>query len=312
MIICKKRIRNLTAYIGGIPIGVELRPIVELDDLALKKLSRVGFSDNPSSGETILPNALGPISRFNADGKWITQRDQPKEERYVRTVRWTWKQWAGRGQYEEHEDFRAIYRSCYPRLEVSAPGIELTYVKRDGNAYLIAPALRNLDDTHPNILHSINLLLEIFGTCELVKTNLDRFSEIKVNRLNWKMLPPGKYPWQRIKTHLSEDLKRLSENTQSVIFDRQETILSFNPDEQFVGTGGFSDNIAYVFKEQGFVVLESIRKGNAIYVFGQDWDRFTKLTKSEIINSDLHLSRIIHTKGWKSKLARLMEGRKAA
>lgn len=312
MIIRKKRIRNLSAYIGGIPIGAEFRPIVELDEKSCKKLARIGYSDSPASGETVLPNGIGPISRFNADGKWRVHRDQPKEERYVRTVHWTWKQWAGRGQYEEHEDFRDIFRLCYPRSEVPAPGVELTFLEKDGKAHVVTPALRNLDDQHDSALHSINLLLELFGVCELARSDLSRFSNIIVKRLNWKMLPPGKYPWQRLKAHLGEVLKRTSENTQSVIFDRQETILSFDPDEQFVGTGGFSDYVAYVFKDRGLVVLECIRKGNAIYVFGLDWDRFSKLTKSEIINANLHKARLVHSKGWKTRFARLMEVREAA
>ena len=201
---------------------------------------------------------------------------------------------------------------CYPRSAVSAPGVELTYLEKDGKFYIVAPAVRNLEHQHTHVLHSINLLLELFGWCELVKVDLSRFSNITVKRLNWKMLPPGKYPWQRLKTHLGEVLKSSSENTQSVIFDRQETILSFDPDEQFVGTGGFSDYIAYTFNDRGLVVLESIRKGNAIYVFGLDWGRFSKLTKSEIINANLHLARLVHTKGWKTKFARLMDGREVA
>jgi hypothetical protein len=312
MIIQKKHIRNVSSHLDGIAVGSEFRPVVELTEAHKKKLTRIGFADPPSHGDTILPSSAGPVSRYNANGKWETHRDQPKEERYVRTVRWRWKQWAGRGSYEEHEDFRDIYRDCYPRTERPAPGVELTYVEQDGVAYVIAPAFRNLDANHEQIGHSINLLLEFFGECELVKADLSRFANLKVNRLNWKLLPPGEYPWQRLKTHLKGVLKRSSENTQAVIFDRQETIMSFAPDEQFVGSGGFADYIAYVFKTRGIVVLESIRKGNAIYVFDTDWERFSKLTKSDIINADLHLARLIHSKGWKEKLARMMDLRFAA
>lgn len=74
MIVRKTRIRNLSAYIGGIPIGAEFRPIVELDETGRKKLARIGFTESPSSGETVLPNGIGPISRFNADGKWQVHR----------------------------------------------------------------------------------------------------------------------------------------------------------------------------------------------------------------------------------------------
>jgi len=312
MIIRRKRIRNLSAYIGGVPVGAEFRPVVELDYTSRKKLARIGFEASPTSGDTILPNGIGPVSRFNADGKWQIHRDQPKEERYIRTVRWEWKQWSGRGQYKQCEDFRDIHRLCYPRSPLPAPGIELTYLEKGAKAFIAAPAYRNQNGNHDAALHVVNLLLELFGACELAKTDLGTFSGIVVKRLNWKMLPPGKHPWARLKAHLGEVLKRSSENTQSVIFDRQETILSFEPDEQFVGAGGFSDYIAYTFKGRGLVVLESIRKGNAIYVFGLDWAQFSKLTKSEIINSKLHLARLIHTKGWKAKLGAIMDQKEAA
>ena len=312
MIIRKKRIRNLNTYLGEIPKNSEFRLTVEISEEQRVRLLRLGFSELPDSGETVLPSGIGPVSRFNADGKWKVHRDQPKEDRYIRTVKWSWKQWTGGGGVEEHEDFRDIYRKCYPRSPIPAPGLELTYVERNGSAFVMAPPFKNSEAGHADILHSINLFLELFGECELVKVDLTKYADVSIQRLSWKLLPPGEHPWQRIHSHLKEILKRSSENTQSVILDRQDTILLFKPDEQFIGTGGFSDYIAYVFKNRGVVVLESIRKGNAIYVFGQNWLQFSQLTKSDIINAELHVARLIHTKGWKTKLARLMDYRSAA
>lgn len=125
------------------------------------------------------------------------------------------------------------------------------------------------------------------------------------------MLPPGEHPWPRVQERLACVLTRFLEDTRAVILDRQRTILAHEPDEQFVGAGGFSDYIAYVFRTRGIVVLECIRKGNAIYVFGQDWARFSKLTKAEIINQNLHLDRIVHIEGWKERLARVLVRRAA-
>lgn len=312
MLIRKKHIRNVASYLETLPAGTELRPVVPLSEEHRAKFARIGFSDAPVSGETILPNALGPVSRFNADGRWKVHRDQPKESRYIRTVSWRWRTWKGRDDYEEHEEFRDIFRECYPRTLHEPPGIELIYVDGHDGASIVSPPVVNLEVHHEAIRHQINLLLELFGECELVKADLGHFSSVKVHRLTWKMLPPGEHPWPRVQEHLSGVLKRLSENTRTVILDRQKTILGHGPDEQFVGAGGFSDYIAYVFKAQGIVVLECIRKGNAIYVFGQDWARFSQLTKAEVVNQSLHLERIVHTKGWKERLARILNRRAAA
>ena len=312
MMIRKSRIRNVTTYLSGIPVGTELRPIVELNETHLKKLIGIGFSEHPQNGDTVLPTATGPITRFNADGKWQVHRDRPKEQRYVRTVYWTRRQWAGRGATEEHSDFRDIYRACYPRTPVAPPSLELTYVEHKEDRLLIAPPIRNTPENLESIRHAINLLLELFGECELVQTDLSRFADISVKRLHWRMLPPGAHPWERLHEHLKDVLKRSSENTQTVIFDRQQTILSLEPDEQYIGLGGFADYIAYVFKSRGFVVMESIRKGNAIYVFGDDWRQLSQLTKAEILSEHHHIARIVHTKGWKGRLARLLDHRDAA
>ncbi|MDO9125816.1 MAG: hypothetical protein Q7U42_03045, partial [Parvibaculum sp.] len=68
----------------------------------------------------------------------------------------------------------------------------------------------------------------------------------------------------------------------------------------------------YVFEERGFVVLESIRKGNAIYVFGSNWQTVSRLSKAEVLSNNFHISRIVHVKGWKRKLAQLFAKPSAA
>jgi hypothetical protein len=78
------------------------------------------------------------------------------------------------------------------------------------------------------------------------------------------------------------------------------------PDEIFVGEAGFDDDLAYVFKSRRVVVLESVRNDNAIHVFGLDWKRVSQLSKAEIVRRSFRTARIVHTKGWKTQLARLL------
>jgi hypothetical protein len=311
MLIQKAHIRNVAPYLEGIGEDPELRIVAAITDANRQKLGRLGFSDPVQNGETILPLGVGAVSRFNADGRWQVHRDEPKEERYVRTVRWRWTQWRGRDQ-EEMEDFKDIYRLCYPRSFIEPPAIELTYTETDAGAFVIGPVLVNRPDQHDAVRHCINLLLELFGECELMKRDMSPFELVRMRRVTWKMLPEGAHPWPRLERHLTDVLKRYSDNTRAVIFDRQQTILSHHPDELFVGTGGFSDYIAYVFPQHRLVILECIRCGNAIYAFGQDWEQFTKLTKAEVISAGVQEARIVHTEGWKERLARLLDGHDAA
>ncbi|PZQ45942.1 MAG: hypothetical protein DI556_21645 [Rhodovulum sulfidophilum] len=260
----------------------------------------------------MLPPPVGPVSRFNADGRWIVHRDLPKEERYIRTVSWRWKQWAGRDHTEEREEFRDINRECYPRTLVPPPGVELTYVEADDKRLLLVPLMENVPGQVETIGHAINLLLELAGECQLVREDFTPFAPPLLHRVNWKMLPPGAHPWECIAGHLSDVLKRTADNTQRVILDRQATIMEHRPDEQYVGLGGFSDYIAYVFMAQGMVVLESIRRDNAIYIFGDGWQSFARLTKAEVLGNGLHRARIVHSAGWKERLAEALGDRAAA
>ena len=304
----KRRVRNLANHLYQVPNGAEFRVRVPLDGDKVELLKRAGFEPSPSAGDTILPAIRGPVSRLNSEGRWIVHRDQPKESRYIRTVFWSWKDWGG----NEHEESRDIYRDCYPRTHLPPPAIELTYVEHAGEAYLISPRLRNVVASEDDNRHVVNLCLELARRCEVVRDDLEAFAPPATRNVNWKLLPPGRHPWPRVKEHVDTLLTRLSPKTKAVIYDRQQTIMNHGPDEQHVGVGGFSDYIAYVFASRGLVVLESVRRGNAIYAFGQDWQVVSQLSKAEIIAGDLHVERIVHTQGWKDRLARLLNLRAAA
>jgi hypothetical protein len=304
MQINRARIRNLGNYLSALQDGVAFRAVFALGDGAA--LHRLGLSDDPGQGETILPRAIGPISRFNAEGRWVPLKDQPKESRYIRTLSWNWTTWDG----QEHSDSKDIYRDCYQRAFDPPPGIELTYVEQAGRRLIISPQLQNVDAQATRNLHVINLLLEVFGACELVTADLAQLTPAVLNRANWRILPPGQHPWERIAEYLDRAIGRLGEGTQRVIRDRQRTIQDHGPDEVWVGEGGFDDYMAYVFRDRGIVVLESVRKGNAIYAFTSNWRAVSQLTKAEIIQNDLHQARIVHIDGWKGRLSGLL--RKAA
>ena len=52
-------------------------------------------------------------------------------------------------------------------------------------------------------------------------------------------------------------------------------------------------------------ILECVHFGNATYVFGDDWEILSQMTKAEILNSDLQQDRLIHRENWDRSLAGL-------
>ena len=307
MLIKRSRILNLDLYLGRLTAD-RFHVVHELDEVPETRLAAIDFAGTPIDGDTILPAVLGPVSRFNAEGRWIVHRNQPKEPRYIRTTFWQWQTWDG----EQHEDFKDIYRDCYPRELLKPPSVQLTYRVLPGRRLLVSPLLVNQAESRDHNKHVINLFLELFGSCVLAGEDLAIPPTIRTRQVNWRFLPPGRYPWDNLKDHLNKMLRATASGTHLVIMDRQETITRYAPDELYVGKGGFADYIAYVFKSRGLVIMESIRRDNALYAFGEAWEQCSKLTKAEVINNRLHRERIIHTAGWKARLQRVLECVEAA
>ncbi|MBP6818097.1 MAG: hypothetical protein KBC46_02205 [Ferrovibrio sp.] len=307
MRIQRKRIISTQPYLADIGAGEQFYVVYRWDGILTNKIRNIGFRDQPLLGQTVLPAHLGPVSRFNALGRWNIRRDLPKESRYITTVMWTRRQWTGGGSYEEVTDLRPIYKDCFPRELVPPPSIELTYIISDGEKYFSSPAMTNEDHNKEIQKHCINLFLEIFGECEIVKVDEGRFVRPEISRINWRMLPPGEYPWSKLEPLIKHAVRRLSDRSKYVISDRQETIMQFCPDKIFIGEGGFSDYLAYIFTPKNLVILESIRLDNALYVFGSDWMAISQLSKAEVLNEGVHKDRIVHGKGWKTRLAKILD-----
>jgi hypothetical protein len=304
MRIAKTRVRAVAPYLKGIARGSKFRIGFPANATTIAK---AGFQSAAKVGDTILPTSRGPVSTFNSDGQDVVRKDLPKEKRYVRTVFWRWREWAGRGRYVEREDYRDLYRDCYPRDHVPGPGAELTVVQVGTELFLVSEEFENSRDNFDRATHVVNLFLELFGSCELLAKDLRRIAPPEIRRASWRLLPPGEYPWERLKSHIARAVARASDDTERVIWNRQETLQAHGPNEIFVGQGGFDDYLAYVFRDYGIVVLESVRKDNAIYVFGSNWQVLSQLSKSEILRGGRHTARIVHSRGWKTKLAALLK-----
>ena len=294
MLISKRHIRNVALYLADLPEDAPFHAVCSPGKSPHDGFARAGFADSPVVGDTILPRVIGPFTRFNARGRWLVRRDLPKEPRYIRTVRWRWAEYHGRDRVE-HEGFKDIVRDCYARELRPPPSIELTVMICDGRLCVTSPQLTNTVAASDRNKHCINMMLELFGECEIDTDELREKRAPLTRRLNWRLLPPGEYPWEKLERHIDAAVGSRSDDTRAVIWDRQKTIKSFGPDEIFVGEAGFDDYLAYAFRRRGLVVLESVRKDNAIYVFGQDWKEVSQLSKADLLQC-LHFRDIYVTR----------------
>ncbi len=159
---------------------------------------------------------------------------------------------------------------------------------------------------YARIIASINILVEIFGECDLLNSDLDTIIKGDVKRLNWSVLPPGKHTWATVKESIKPILEREKPGAQQVIEKRIETVNHYEPTFTAVGIHGFLGYLIFGFPDKDLYLLESIFFGNATYILGQDWEHLSKLSKGEILSQGLLKERVIHREDWYQNIARLL------
>ena len=257
-------------------------------------LISLGFSSQPNEGDSVLPASLGKISEFNSNGKVIIRKDLPKVSESRMGWR-EWKDWHG----NPHSGIQIRTTKIYPRELVLPPSEYLTVLPSPMGLLVCSRPLTLTQDSEEAIVHVINLYLELFGDLQIVDEKLENAAAIQVKRLNWKVLPPGPYPFARAKQELSEFINGLAPEVKPVIEDRIKAITHYNPDFIAVGIGGFKDYVVFGFSKNDTYVLESPSIGNATYIFKNDWQELSLRTKKEILDGSLHEARIIHNHRWR-------------
>ncbi len=301
MKIIKKRIRNIWPYLNHIKNGEEFYIGITKISSIETRLTQVGFSKNLNIGEKVLPSPIGPVSSYNAIGIKIPQKDKPKETFYQERE-WNWKDWGG----NEHSGIFYIPRKRYPRKFILPPSEELQIVLHENNKILISTRITKQNNLEESIKHIINLFLELFGECEVLDRNLTSFIEPEVIKLNWKLLPPGEYPWKKAKEEVKDIVSLQPKGNQPVVEHNLETITNHVPTFVAIGQGGFNDYLVFGFPEKNLFILESVKPGNATYVFEKNWEELSRLSKKEILDQNFQLNRFIHKEGWENSIDQLL------
>lgn len=283
-----KQVRGLSVYRSTIERLPQFRLLS--GPLTEHQAAMLGFDGLPLAGASIVPSAEGPATLFNARGKEIIRKDLPMVTK-SRSINTSWKDWHG----HTHHGTQTRSYETYPREYVAPPGEFLTAVDTDSG---IAMATRIIDRTEPeeSIANLLNIYLECFQHFEIVDPDLA--VPVRIEKINWRILPPGKFPFDRAMQVLDSYLKQLTDSDRAVAKQRIRTITRHEPDFMAVGLGGFSEYIVFGFTRRNRYVFESPESGNATYIFRNDWEAVSQLTKRQILQEQLQETRIIHTSRW--------------
>ena len=268
------------------------------------RLRALGFDDAPTDGESLIPSPVGPFSTFNANGREIVRRDLPKVSQ-SRMVWSTWNDWHG----NPHSGMQIRSQQVYQRELVPPPEEYLTVMQGESGPVVASRSLDKSVDDDEKIVHVINLLLELFGDLEITSVDLKSTRSLVVKRLNWRVLPPGEFPFERAKKELAEFLDRVEENVRPVVQSRIRSVTQYKPDFVAVGVGGFREYVVFGFQSKNIYVLESPTLGNATYVFKNNWAEVSALSKKEILDGALHEARLVHNHRWTGALRQAITGK---
>lgn len=296
MKIIRRRIKTVGNYLIGLnnndTFYIALTNLIDIN-----RIHRAGFTNQLNVGEQVLPSVIGRISNFNANGGNTIHKNMIKETVYRQADIIDW-----RGNYHTVD----IPYKRYPRTPILAPEIELVVITGANNQKMIrSPLLTKGVTFDSTITHIINLFLELFGECDTVQSNLLPVFNVPITRLNWSLLPPGNYPWSILRNNVQQAIGNVGANRRHLIESRIELISNQNPNFVAVGNAGFRGYMVFGFQNKNFFILESLNRGNATYVFGQNWQQISQLTKEQILNQNLHLNRFVHSASWINQINEL-------
>ena len=293
-----RSVERLRAVAKGIN---NVRLVRSIDEVDSTTLSRIGFGAEPTVGDHLVPAPLGSTTFFNANGGVRTRKDLPKTKKSVDSYR-TWRDWHG----QEHSGYQSRTVNVYPKEHVRAPQLELHIVAVDGVLHVATDQISLDSDGAATAVHAANIMLECFAEFQMIDVATSSIIAPRLRRLQWNILPPGKYPWSRSKPLIETMLSNLAVKSKDAINHRMKLVSQFSPDFLAMGTGGFCGYCVYGFTSRDLYVLESVYVDNATYLFKKNWEELCKLSKNEIINGDMKHERVVHNKRWERTIRSLL------
>lgn len=268
-----------------------------------EKVVKFGFDPELKADTKILPATLNRYAFKNAEQYATINRSLPKED-YYQTVYWTRTEWAGRGETREVTEFNDIKRQRYHRDFHLPFSVEFTLYEDKGSKFICSDEMVFSNGNKDKIINTVNMLLGIFGECEIVSEQIS--SKSKTIHLSWDILPPGKYPWSKVKADIEEIIANRNVTQQHMMLRSCESINNLGPDFVAYGRAGFKGYAVFGFVHKNLYILESVIPNNATYIFEKDWEELSKLSKAEILDFKLHKARIVHNSNWKNEFDKMI------
>ena len=286
-------IRNPFSHLDMLGEGEEFFVGIRVDDQVLKNIEKYHLEKE----KYCIPLPLGLYTYRNQFGEYIIDKDLPLELRHFYS-RYHMKDW----QDNWHNGFCWRHRYCYGRYFIEPTSLPVIYTE----ACVCSRPLVNKACNENEIRVYMNMFREMFGSFEIFDANKETFilRKSSMKMVDWEILPPGKQVFDKI-----QQIIETVENAEyvPVVTRRNRAVEQLGPDSPIIGKNGFYGYIIYPFSRLNLYIFESLRRGNATYIFRGNWEECSKMTKREILEGKLEDKRLIHHKGWEEELKAYFE-----
>jgi len=248
------------------------------------------------------PRSCGLYARRNLDGWQVKRKDLPKADREVSS--WA-PNWHNSGHHLVSWTMQAYPVEYYPAkmLSVSSTVLETLVDGAIVRFRVDQPLNRNHADFAQDLNFNLRLLRECAGDAHVYDSDLSDDEYACIQTVHWEMLPRGaaERVMARLASSTATDAKRLK-----VASERLYVLDRLDHDGFLVGTGRFARYFGVRFGRD-LVALENLEHGNALYVFEEDWESLTQLSRTELIKRrDPGVHRVPHLPGWQSIIRKLV------
>jgi hypothetical protein len=295
--------KQLAAINGPTVVVATVLTVTHADLASFADFNLSAVNGQITTGEPVLlPRTRGLFAARNLDG-WVEKRkDLPKEQREISSMA---PDWNSNGYHTVSRTIEAwpLQHHSARLNTISATVLEQL---RDGALVKFRvdqPLSRESDSFAIDLKFNIRFLKEAVGAANVFDADLSDEEFAKIQTVDWEMLPAGS--GDRVLAQLATR-RGVSAERVRVAGERLRTIERLGHDGFIVGTGRFSNYFGAKFGQR-LVALENLEYGNALYVFEENWEQLSKLSRSELVHRrDPQVHRIPHVSGWQSVIRKLL------
>lgn len=269
-------------------------------------LEHLGVSvDN--QGAIVIPRFSLPDNR---SATWARRNVEGGYERVLRDLPKTSRTWSYEspnfGDWSKGSHTTSWSRDVYQRDSVGPHGwvIEMEVVESTPDAVTIGFTLDHVFDRRTfhdlTLFFAANLLQESAGVLRARRSETPVDAFIATLSVDWEILPV-----EDGQALVAELVRRLqpSEAERTILIERVQVLSSLQPMAFITGTSGFARYVGAQF-DNGAVVFENLRYGNAAYIMFENWQELSQRSRVDLIGSAEDFVRIPHRTGWQQRLRR--------